>query len=223
MRNTHNGGIAMDLVERVRGLKKDTAVVTTPVDDSKIETLTVLAVPREILTEKDHQEQGIIPEGALGTYFDSYALDVSSVLLHTYGCFFDATRTAEEGAVRYVFQKRDHTVVYTIGGFFNIKSVCGRQRFSSDIISIFKIQKPELDLQRAGSFIDAIMNTHLLDYEHEADHQFGVLYHGKKKELGGIPLLKKMGVTPNEAAEYIQVGRFGCYYRKIFREGELDL
>ncbi len=221
----------MNLVERLTSvLRKSKKIPTQPVEETKPESLVAIVVPRKVLTEHDYKKRGIVDAGEIGKYFHGCALDIHRDLNNVYGDFLEVSKKDSDRNVEYVFRKRNQAVTYSIIGINGFESSDG-QRFSTEVTGLIMIQQPVLDFQKAGSFIKAIMGSHLLDYRKETDTKFGIFYYhhnGKMNEseseqrVQGIPILKQMGVKPTEAAEYFQVMYFGGYRHKVFQQGELE-
>ncbi|HLD33087.1 MAG TPA: hypothetical protein VJB66_00025 [Candidatus Nanoarchaeia archaeon] len=195
-----------------------TSGMSTPV----LDTLLAVIVPRTVLTEPSYKTGGIVPVGDISKYFDGCASDVAQAIYRVYGTY-DSTKTNRDRTVVHAFTRADDNITYAIQGINDCEAATYRKGFSTDVTGALILQQPQIDLQKAGSLLRAVLESHLLDYRETAP-LFGVFYtrSGEKSPtLEGIPLLKEMDVKPTEAAEFFSIMFYGGYRHKQFKEGEL--
>lgn len=212
--------------------------------DVPLESLVVVLLPKKTFVDKSYKdERGLVIE-APGPYFDSCATDLQRALIDAYypptlSSGKDPYRSMEvesnqiseviytveqkERSREYLFNLAGSKVTYSVSGVDGWQS--DSERWSNDIMAVLSIQEPQMNIPRCKAALESLMKSHLLEYRPQTEAKFGIFYGpaGKSEESTeqGVSLLKKLQITPTEAAEFFCVMIYAGHRYKKFEKDEI--
>lgn len=191
------------------------------VEGSSLETIVAILVPKKVLTDSSFEERARILKPDFGDYFESSAFAVARAGMREYGSPLTIDHTTGKSTETYVFTLPGGSMVYHVQGILGVES-SGRS-FQSGVTATFQLQQPTLDLAKAGRVLSVALETHYLNYRSDNRLGFGVFLQRKSEAVQeGVPLLREMGIVPQEVARLQTVMYFAFHVYHQFSPEELS-
>ncbi len=185
----------LSLLRRSKNKKRRSENSTEQLENT-IENLFALVQPRDIVG------RGLAPADAL-EFYAPFLRKLDDAVLSVYGENFEITENREPMNIKYRLTKDGVNVVYSA------MPIVGVGRSDPNSLptiynGILEIKETEIDFERAGRFLNAVLQVSLLAYRTDGNPTFQI-FHGMGKSTisEGETLLEKLKVKPKEACEYL--------------------